>query len=465
MTNGADDGARPGLKGRQASFKGLGEKELGELYNTAAIRKLNRNDILIKEGDTDQTVYVILDGLVQILKEIQGRQEEIAVLSEGDWVGEIALARKIPRTATAVAKTTGTVMAIDEATLNALDPQTQLYFYKKLNDLAAERISDLARRESELTVKNQALVGYIKSTRTRKQTDYRQSEMIQGIIKKIPRLPAFAANLVVKILDESVPPAEVAEHVKEDPSLVALILKTVNSPYYGFQKKVSDIHHAIVLLGFNEVYQLVVSDGIRRTMPNTPSFRQLHAHAMDISHLSFALSQASGVGRPAEAATIGLLHHLGLCVIGLLKEKNPKLAMLIDALDPAQLGALLLKDWGLPDVICLTLEHQYSPEFSPPSMIPSSVRAQAALLYLAHLSHDLLQGRARSELPTAFLRDYAELLNWVDLELSEIVEIKLVPLLLKKINTYPARFRRLLVEHLPSGPHRFDAQLLEDPGF
>ena len=150
---------------------------------------MNPGDYLIQEGDTDQTAFVILDGVITIVKVIHGREEEIADLGEGDWVGEIAFTRRIRRTASAKAKVPSSVMAINQMTLDALDPQTQVYFYKRLNDLAAARVEDLSNREMELTDRNRQLVKYIHSNRARGKTDYGESPMIQGIINKVPRLP------------------------------------------------------------------------------------------------------------------------------------------------------------------------------------------------------------------------------------------------------------------------------------
>ncbi|MEW5724698.1 MAG: HDOD domain-containing protein [Thermodesulfobacteriota bacterium] len=451
---GEKSGANPGPVKRPLCFEGLEDKELGALYSRAAIKRLKRGEHLIREGEEDQTAYVILDGVIGVYKDLGGGVEEIAVLGEGDWLGEIAFTRRIKRTASAQAKTPSSVMAIDQTTLEALEPKTQLFFYRTLNDLAAQRVAELSARETELAGRNQQLIEYISSSRSKERQDYGASEMIRGIVAKVPRLPAFAADMAAKLLGEDVTPAEVAEMVKEDPALSALVLKTVNSPYYGFSKMVSDIHHAVVLLGFNEIYQLVLAEGVRRTMPAAPVFRDLHTHSVAMSHLAFALAQSAGTGKPAEAATIALLHDIGLCVIQLLKDKNPRLAPLIEALDSAQLGALLLRTWNLPEEVCRTVEYRFHPEFAPPDRVPAAVRTNTALLYLAHLAHDVLKGVPEKDLPRTFLSDYARVVGW-ELDSAEaMIQLKLLPVLGKKINTVPAAFRRLLAPRLQSGPKK-----------
>lgn len=62
----------------------------------------NRNDTLIRYGARDTDMYVILSGQVQVANK---RGRDIASLSDGDIVGEVACVRGVPRTATVVAKT------------------------------------------------------------------------------------------------------------------------------------------------------------------------------------------------------------------------------------------------------------------------------------------------------------------------------------------------------------------------
>lgn len=433
-----------GLKSKLPTFEGLNEKQLGALYNRAPIKKLKRGDYLIREGESDQTVYVILDGVVKIVKNIRGRSEEIASLGQGDWVGEIALTRKIKRTASALAQTETSVMVMDYSVLDALDSETQLFFFKKFNDLAAKRVSELSAREMELTSQNLQLVDYIQASRGRGRLDYSSSEMIRGIVGKAPKLPSFARSLLDLLLNEEAGTGELAERIKEDQALVSLVLKIVNSKVYGFKKKIDDIHHTIALLGLHEVYLAVLAEGIRRTMPDSPTYREILTHSTAVSRLAFLISQETNLARPPEAAAIALLHELGSGVIQLLKEKNPALVMLIESLDSAQIGALLLREWDLPENVSRAAAHQFDPEFSPPNLTPDDVRPQATLLYLSHLALDYMKDRPLEEAPTAFFNDYIRLCGWNGLSLSEIVDGRLLPKLMKKSSTFPADFRKLL---------------------
>ena len=427
------------LKDQMAAFNGFREKEVIELSSRAKIDKLQVGEILITKGDPDQMVFIILDGKMRLVQGPKAHQKTIAVFSKGGWIEAMALARDtIPMTSAIAAEPTR-VMALDKTTIDSLNDKTQLSVYKRLAYLSAERIRLLKKSENNLIAKNMQLKEDIFNYRSPLKRDFHQSEMIKGIIKKVPRLPAFATTLSSQLFTQ-----ELVEQIKRDPALVAIVLKTINSAFYGFQKKISDIHHAVVLLGFEQIYQVVIAEGIRRTMPNTPNFKALHLHSEIISHIAFMLSLESRHGHPAEMASFGLLHEIGQIVIQLLKDQNPKLAALVEVLDQAQLGSLMLKEWNLPDVLWKSVEFQAYPEFSSPDHIPEELRYNVTLLYLSHICYNLFQDKKEKELSTTFFDEYIELTNWRGLTLDEIFRERLLPAMVKKSKTYPLPLRQLI---------------------
>ncbi len=226
--------------------------------------------------------------------------------------------------------------------------------------------------------------------------------------------------------------------------LAGVVLKTINSSYYGFQRKISDIHHTIMLLGFDELYQLIVAEGLRRTMPNMKIFQELHHHCMVISQIAFALSAEKHIGKPSQMSTIGLMHDLGWILIVLIKRQNPKLSNLIDLIDPPKIGGLLLKSWNLPELVWKSIEFQSYPEFTPPNNIPEDVRSIVAMLYIAHLCYENFNGKAEDELSIVFFPEYKDLLNLEKYSLWDISQEIILPALRKKMTTLPASLRNLI---------------------
>ena len=424
-------------------FNELNEKEIIDMSRRAKIKKMQAGDILMEEDEADHMVYVVLHGKLNLVQDLKAHPKPIAVFSKGDWIEATAFSGSPLGSNYIIAAEPARIMAMDKTTIDSLNETTQLSIYKRLAHLYAARIRKIQKNDSRLFKKNRQLKQDIFNYRAHLKSDFHRSEMIRDIIQKVPRLPAFATTLSGQLLTK-----ELVEQIKRDPALVAIVLKTINSAFYSFQKKISDIHHAVVLLGFEQIYQIVISEGIRRTMPNTSKFKELHLHSEIVSHIAFMLSLESRHGHPAEMASLGLLHEIGQIVIQLLKNQNPRLAALADVLDQAQLGSLLLKAWNLPDILWKSVEYQTYPEFSSPQEIPDELRVNVTLLYLSHLCYDLFQGKKVQKLPTTFLDEYIELTSWKGLTLEDIARNRLLPALVKKSQTYPLPLRQLIEKQI-----------------
>jgi len=65
------------------------------------IARRRKGELVYKEGDLDNEMYVIQSGAVRIFREIGGVKQELAIMEKGDFFGEIAVLEGLPRTAAA----------------------------------------------------------------------------------------------------------------------------------------------------------------------------------------------------------------------------------------------------------------------------------------------------------------------------------------------------------------------------
>ena len=96
---------------------GLDPQAASELERAATRQRVRRGDVLFREGDEGDRLYVITAGKVKISRAApDGRENVVAVLGPGDMFGELSLFDPGPRTATATAVSGGevAVMAHDE---------------------------------------------------------------------------------------------------------------------------------------------------------------------------------------------------------------------------------------------------------------------------------------------------------------------------------------------------------------
>lgn len=89
----------------------LSNMEINLLSSLSREEKLSEGQILFREGEVGDRMYVVLDGRIMISKSIPGAgQEALAFLERGDYFGEMALIDNKPRSADAKAHQGGAVV-------------------------------------------------------------------------------------------------------------------------------------------------------------------------------------------------------------------------------------------------------------------------------------------------------------------------------------------------------------------
>jgi CRP/FNR family transcriptional regulator, cyclic AMP receptor protein len=83
-------------------------------------REFSAGDILCREGDPGDVMYVIQSGSVRITKAIAGEDRVIAVLGAGEFLGELAILNGKPRSATAMVLETTRCLLIEARTLEKM---------------------------------------------------------------------------------------------------------------------------------------------------------------------------------------------------------------------------------------------------------------------------------------------------------------------------------------------------------
>lgn len=78
-------------------------------------------------------------------------------------------------------------------------------------------------------------------------------------INSIPTLPAVACQVIEITADPNSSADDLTRVIIPDISLTTKLLKMANSPFFGAIRKVTSLQHAITVLGFKEVRNLVIS--------------------------------------------------------------------------------------------------------------------------------------------------------------------------------------------------------------
>ena len=85
---------------------------------------------------------------------------------------------------------------------------------------------------------------------------------VSAIVEKIeamPSLPTVTFQVMEITADPKSSANDLVEIISPDVSLTAKILKIANSPLYGLTREISSLQHALTVLGFKEIRNLVIS--------------------------------------------------------------------------------------------------------------------------------------------------------------------------------------------------------------
>src|SRR5438477_9307188 len=82
---------------------------------------------------------------------------------------------------------------------------------------------------------------------------------IERSLQDLPPLPPVVAKILELTERPDSTASELDRLISSDPAMTAKILRVVNSAYYGLSNQVGTTTHAIVILGFRQIQNLVLS--------------------------------------------------------------------------------------------------------------------------------------------------------------------------------------------------------------
>jgi CRP-like cAMP-binding protein len=136
-------------------FKDIAGPELATLGETMHERPLRRGQVLLREGDPGEEMFVVRRGSLVISKAVTGRVEQVlARIGPGDFFGEMSLFDRSPRSATIQADSDSTLLALDREALRRLtdlNPRAAAAFFHALVQVLIERLRASGDLVAEVT--------------------------------------------------------------------------------------------------------------------------------------------------------------------------------------------------------------------------------------------------------------------------------------------------------------------------
>ncbi len=120
-------------------FQGVEDEDLDRVGSLLIERRHPRGATIVEEGLEGDSLYIIREGRVKVTKLSEdGREKILEMLGAGDFVGEMALLERAPRSAT--------VQALTPVVVWALSRGDFLGVLRKSPDLSLSVIQELSRR-------------------------------------------------------------------------------------------------------------------------------------------------------------------------------------------------------------------------------------------------------------------------------------------------------------------------------
>ncbi len=186
----------------------------------------------------------------------------------------------------------------------------------------------------------------------------------------IPPKPEILEDLQRVINSGSPSLEDIGNLVASDVGISATILKTINSPFFGMPRSISDVRQAVFFLGAGNILNLVSIEKLKQVITGTSciSLERFWDTANDTANAMVFIARRIGSKVPLEDLhAIGLFHDTGIAAMAIkyadyretLMEADSEAEMLLTAREDEKyntnhtiVGYYLTSSWNLPKQIC-----------------------------------------------------------------------------------------------------------------
>jgi putative nucleotidyltransferase with HDIG domain len=214
---------------------------------------------------------------------------------------------------------------------------------------------------------------------TAESPDFRQQAL--SFTGNIPPFPKCVQRVMTMLRDPRIQLTKVAEVVSLDQGFAGKVLKMANSAYFGLPRRVHNVTEALVLLGFANVRNVLISasagpilfDGVKSY---GMAAGRLWEHSVASAYATQMLSRAADVRAYNMAFSAGLLHDVGKVAIDKVLDEEGSRTLLerirsrgeaqaereIVGVTHGEIGQMICKRWNLPPEIGDAIGHHHQPQ-------------------------------------------------------------------------------------------------------
>jgi putative nucleotidyltransferase with HDIG domain len=199
-------------------------------------------------------------------------------------------------------------------------------------------------------------------------------------MKSLQTQPAVIARITRMLRNPATNAEELGLAIRTDQVLASRVLKLVNSAFYGFPGKIGSISHAVVLLGFSTVKNIVLTASVLDIFKTDGggkfNARGIWKHSLACGVAAQSLARAVGYRFQEECFVAGLLHDIGKVVLfqtapdefaSVVENAAETKTLFYDSeckllgINHQEIGGILIEQWRLPAKILSAVSSHHNP--------------------------------------------------------------------------------------------------------
>ena len=268
-------------------------------------------------------------------------------------------------------------------------------------------------------------------------------DRIKRSLKDIPFMPQAVIKAQKAMANPKTGGEELARILKTDQAIVSSILRTANSAYFGMSGKVSSIEKACIILGQQNIRDLIMMTGASNLLGKTMKgygFKsgELWMHSLAASIGAKMIANKRNPDLANNAYLSGLLHDVGKIILDpyilerkaafdeFLKNENHTILEAekhILGFDHAEIAFEICNKWNIPEEVAIAIKNHHSPSVSKNHELSYIVHTGDYLARLCGLGYESDDILYQMEVGTAeFLGLNQEILGNMMLQVLEAVQ-------------------------------------------
>jgi HD-like signal output (HDOD) protein len=261
------------------------------------------------------------------------------------------------------------------------------------------------------------------------------SRTILNRVDAFPALPATVSNVITITGDPESSAQDLMKAVLPDQAMCLTILKIANSAFFGLPRQVSTIDKAVMVLGFNEIRNIVLGKAVFN------SFKEAYRNNREVINSFWEHSFITGLAAkiiaedikisPSESFIAGLIHDIGK--LAMMISLNDDYTALFESssadhltvfleeqdlfsISHDEVGYRLLKRWLFPKSLLNTTGYHHKPlDSASDSLFPAIIQLADMLSHL-HCSMDEVDTSDLASVIDHHIPDVKTVWNDYDLE-------------------------------------------------